>query len=110
MSIASARATARARVSATFHTQTVSLTRDGITYTAACHLATASGRIERGVEGRDQQRGAYTLFLPAGATLAPRLDEEVTVDTAPLQRFVVVWVPPTGNQSLARSYGLDEVR
>lgn len=101
---------ARAAMTEIFQTRTLRVMRYGVATTSACGLAPRSGAIARGVEGRDQERGAYVLTLPAETTLELQPDEEVTLDEVPLRRFVVVWAPPASNLNLARRYGVDEVR
>lgn len=78
--------------------------------TVACGLSQRGGSIERSRDGRDQERGQYTLTLPAETLVELGPDEEFTIDEEPGRRFVVVWTPPAGNLNLSRRYGVNEVR
>lgn len=97
---------ARAAITATFQTRTLRRA-DGTT--EACGLSPASGGTER-AEGRDQERGQYTLTLPGDTAVTLEPGEHVTIDEVPGRVFVVVWAPPASNLRLSRRYGLNEVR
>lgn len=97
---------AAATITALFQTRTLTLERDGHTYTAACGLGPQSGATRDEVAAR-VERGDYRLTLPAGSSLVLKAGEIVTIDS---RRYRVVWAPAHGNLWLTDRYGVTEVR
>lgn len=97
---------ARAALTSNLQNKSLSLVRDGDTFTSACGLSPRSGTTTR--EGAaDVERGEYRLTLPAQSALVLRPGEIVTVDA---RRFRVVWAPARSNLNLSDAYGASEVR
>lgn len=100
---------ARQALTAAFQRRTLRTVGRSPNVTSACGLSLASGSTER-AEGRDQERGQYTLTLPGDTAVTLEPGEHVTIDEVPGRVFVVVWAPPASNLRLSRRYGLNEVR
>ncbi len=101
---------ARDAITSIFQHRTLRIQRDLEEFTERCGFSPRGGAVERGSEGRDQERGEYTLTLPALSTLELQPDEEFRIDEIPLRLFRVVWAPPPSNLNLSRRYGASEVR
>lgn len=99
-------------LSAFFHTFTLRVERDGITYSSPCSLDVAapqSGAARR-EDGADVERATYVIELPARSTLELRPGEWVTIDEKPGRRYQVSWAPGVESFNLGVAYTVTEAR